>query len=86
MPGSASLYHRGHCTCDHLPSLPPCPPGDYYDRFVSKTLRNSTITVALMVPDPSGKTDMVRQVRSPLLPCLPPSLLPSPCVVLVVGA
>jgi hypothetical protein len=37
--------------------------GDYYDRFVSKTLKHSTITVALMVPDPSGKTDMVRQVR-----------------------
>lgn len=43
--------------------------GDYYDRFVSKTLRNSTITVALMVPDPSGKTDMVRQVLVVLSGC-----------------
>jgi hypothetical protein len=52
------------------PSLPPSlpPAGDYYDRFVSKTLRNSTITVALMVPDPSGKTDMVRQVCPPSRP------------------
>ena len=29
--------------------------GDYYDRFVSKTLKHSTITVALMVPDPSSR-------------------------------
>ena len=56
----------------HPPTHPPThlpTPGDYYDRFVSKTLRDSTITVALMVPDPSGKTDMVRQVLVVLSGC-----------------
>lgn len=48
--------------------------GDYYDRFLSKTLKHSTITVALMVPDPSGKTDMVRQVRCLTLATLHMSL------------